>query len=183
MWLENATRNHHQGKWAWKKILVFDWKPVVSFLFIKIWISQKQMLYFILYLFPSWVSRQGKKVLASPIVPNSHASVLSPTLCDPMECSSPDSSVHEIFLARILDGVGCLFLLNEIFLTQGLNPHLLSLLHWKVDSSPFHHLERKTLSACPHQNLFFQDTTHNITNEPVYQSVIMCETLLSNSTL
>ena len=30
-------------------------------------------------------------------------------------------------------GVGCHFLLQRIFLTQGLNPHLL---HWQVDSLP-----------------------------------------------
>ena len=28
-----------------------------------------------------------------------------PNLCDPMDCSSPDSSVHEIFLGRILESV------------------------------------------------------------------------------
>ena len=31
-------------------------------------------------------------------------------------------------------GVGCHFLLQGIFLTQGSNPHLLCLLHWRVDS-------------------------------------------------
>ena len=31
-------------------------------------------------------------------------------------------------------GEGCHFLLQEIFLTQGLNPCLLCLLHWRVDS-------------------------------------------------
>ena len=34
-------------------------------------------------------------------------------------------------------GVGCHFLLQGIFLTQGSNPHLL---HWEVDSSPLGHL-------------------------------------------
>ena len=33
-------------------------------------------------------------------------------------------------------GVDCHFLLQGIFLTQGLNPHLLRLLHWQVDSLP-----------------------------------------------
>ena len=33
-------------------------------------------------------------------------------------------------------GVGCHFLLQGIFLTQGLNPHLL---HWQVDSLPLSH--------------------------------------------
>ena len=31
-------------------------------------------------------------------------------------------------------GVGCHFLLQGIFLTQGLNPHLLQLMHWQVNS-------------------------------------------------
>ena len=42
-----------------------------------------------------------------------------PTLCNPMDCSPPGSSVHGILHA----------LLQGIFLTQGSNPHLLWLLH------------------------------------------------------
>ena len=35
---------------------------------------------------------------------------VAPTLCDPMDCSPPGSSVHEIFfLARILEGVAISF--------------------------------------------------------------------------
>ena len=49
---------------------------------------------------------------------------LCPTLCDPMDCSLPGSSVHGIFQARILEWVAH-FLLQEIFLTQELNPGLL----------------------------------------------------------
>ena len=33
-------------------------------------------------------------------------------------------------------GLGCLALLQGIFLTQGLKPHLLGLLHWQVCSLP-----------------------------------------------
>ena len=44
-----------------------------------------------------------------------------PTLCDPMDCNLPGSSIHEILQARILE-VGCHFLLQGIFLNQGLNP-------------------------------------------------------------
>ena len=33
-------------------------------------------------------------------------------------------------------GMGCHFLFQRIFPTQGLNPRLLHLLHWEVDSSP-----------------------------------------------
>ena len=43
------------------------------------------------------------------------------TLWDPVDCSLPGSSVHGIFQARIT-GMGCHFLLQEIFPTQGLNP-------------------------------------------------------------
>ena len=32
-----------------------------------------------------------------------------PTLCDPMDCSPPGSSVHEIFWARILEWVAISF--------------------------------------------------------------------------
>ena len=37
-------------------------------------------------------------------------------------------------------GVGCHFLLQGIFLTQGSNLHLLYLLHWQADSLPLWHL-------------------------------------------
>ena len=37
-------------------------------------------------------------------------------------------------------GVGCHFLLQEIFLTQGLNPSLLCLLHWQEGFLALHHL-------------------------------------------
>ena len=46
------------------------------------------------------------------------------TLCDPMDCSPPGSTVHEIFPARI-KGVCCHFLLQGIFPTKGLTPVLL----------------------------------------------------------
>ena len=36
-------------------------------------------------------------------------------------------------------GVGCHFILQGIFPTQGTKPHLLHLLHWQVDSLPLYH--------------------------------------------
>ena len=51
-----------------------------------------------------------------------------PTVCDPMDCSPPGSSVCAVFPGKNT-GVGYRFLLQGIFLTQGLNPHLLCLLH------------------------------------------------------
>ena len=49
---------------------------------------------------------------------------LCPTLCDPMDCSPPGSSVHGDSPGKNI-GVGCLALLQGIFPTQGLNPGLL----------------------------------------------------------
>ena len=46
-----------------------------------------------------------------------------PTLCDSMGCSLPGSSDHGIFPGKST-GVGCHFLLQGIFPTQGLNPGL-----------------------------------------------------------
>ena len=51
-----------------------------------------------------------------------------PSLQDPMNCSPPSSSVHGIPSKNTR--VGCHFLLQSIFLTQGLNP---CLLYWQVD--------------------------------------------------
>ena len=58
-----------------------------------------------------------------------------PILCDPMDYSLPGSAVHEIFPGKNT-GVGCHFLLQGIFLTQGSNACLLCLLHWQGDSLP-----------------------------------------------
>ena len=60
-----------------------------------------------------------------------HMCVLRSTLCDPMECSPPGSSIRE-FIPGKNTGVGCHFLLQGIFLTQVLNPFLLYLLHWQI---------------------------------------------------
>ena len=52
----------------------------------------------------------------------------SPTLCSPLDCSPPGSSVHGIFPARLLEWVA-LSSSRGIFPSQGLNVHLLCLLH------------------------------------------------------
>ena len=69
------------------------------------------------------------------------------TFCDPMDCSPPGSSVHEIFQARIL--VGCQFLFQGIFLTQGSNLCFLPLLHWQADSLPLYHLRSPQKEILP----------------------------------
>ena len=60
------------------------------------------------------------------------------TLCSPMDCSLPGSSIHGIFQARILEWVAISF-------SRGSSPLrdwtcLLQLLHWQADSLPLSHL-------------------------------------------
>ena len=55
---------------------------------------------------------------------------LCPTLCNPKDCSPPDSSVHGILQTK--HWVGCPAILQGTFLTQGLNLCLLSLLLWQL---------------------------------------------------
>ena len=57
------------------------------------------------------------------------------TLCDPMNCCPPGSSVHEDSPGKNT-GVGCHALLQGIFPTQGSNPCLLYLLYWQAGSLP-----------------------------------------------
>ena len=56
------------------------------------------------------------------------------TLCDPMDCSLPGSSVHGTLQARKLEQ----FAISSFgdLTTWGLNLHLL---HWQANSSPLHH--------------------------------------------
>ena len=51
------------------------------------------------------------------------------TLCDPMDYNPPGSSVHGDSPGKNT-AVGCHFLLEGVFLTQGSNSPLLHLLHW-----------------------------------------------------
>ena len=57
------------------------------------------------------------------------------TLCDPVDCSLPGSSVHGILQARILEWVA-MPSFRGISLTQRLNSCLFCLLHWQVGSLP-----------------------------------------------
>ena len=61
---------------------------------------------------------------------------LCPTLCNPMDCVDCQAPLSMGF-SRQNTGVGCHFLLQGIFLTQGSNPHLL---HWQADSLPLCHV-------------------------------------------
>ena len=60
---------------------------------------------------------------------------LCPTLCDPMDCS-PTRLLRPWDSPGKNTGVGCHFLLWEIFLTQGLNPGLLHCRQVLLPSEP-----------------------------------------------
>ena len=62
-------------------------------------------------------------------------------------CNSMDCSPHWRFPGKKA-GVGCHFLLQEIFPTQGANPHLLYLLHWRhCNSLPTERLGNTRMST------------------------------------
>ena len=78
-----------------------------------------------------WIKSYSKPDCPLALCVHAKSLQLWPTLCDPMECSPPGSSVHGDSPGKNT-GVGCHFLLQRIFPTQGLNP---CLLHWQADSS------------------------------------------------
>ena len=78
------------------------------------------------------------------------------TLCDPMDCSPPGSSVLGIFQARILEWVAISYS-RLIFLTQGSNPNLLCFLHWQADSLPLAPPGKPIIAMTTHQQIHFFD--------------------------
>ena len=59
-------------------------------------------------------------------------------LCDPLDCSSPGSSIHGILQARTLEWIAISFS-RGIFPTWGLKPHRLCglfFLQWQAGSLP-----------------------------------------------
>ena len=68
---------------------------------------------------------------------------LCPTLCEPMDCSPPGSSVPGDSSGKNT-GVSCKVLLLGIFPNQGSNPHLL---RWQVDSLPLSHQGSQDLNT------------------------------------
>ena len=61
-----------------------------------------------------------KCILLPLLIVSKLKSTSNPTLWDPMDCSQPGSSVHRDFPGKNT-GLGCHFLLQGIFPTQGLN--------------------------------------------------------------
>ena len=83
--------------------------------------------------------REGSGISLSLCVCVCSVAQIYPILCDHMGYSLPGFSVHGIFHAKNI-GVGCHFLFQGIFLTQGSNLCLWCLQHWQVDSLLLCHL-------------------------------------------
>ena len=79
-----------------------------------------------------WVSHLG---LLITICLHAKSLQLCLTLCDPVDCSLPSSSVHVILQARIPGWVAISFSRGSSW-TQGSNLHFLHLLPWQGDSLP-----------------------------------------------
>ena len=70
------------------------------------------------------------------------------TLCNPIGCSPPGSSVLGDSPGKNT-GVSCHALLQEIFPTQESNPRLLHLLHWQAGSLPLVPSEKPQMKLFP----------------------------------
>ena len=84
---------------------------------------------------------------------------------DSMDYSHQDSPMDKRYGHPWNTGVGCHFLLQGIFPTQGLNPHLL---HWQVDSLPLRHLRSQSKTDRERQILY--DVIHKWTLKKQYKT-------------
>ena len=83
------------------------------------------------------------------------------TLCDPMDCSPPGSSVHGILQARILEWVAIPSSRGSS-LTQGSNP---CLLHWQADSLALNHQGSSMNTHLKWITLLYRRNEHNMENQ------------------
>ena len=76
-----------------------------------------------------------------------------PTLCKPMDCSLPGSSVHEIFREEYSSGL--LFPVPEDLPDPGFEPTSLALPAWQVGSLPLGHLGSLEVLDCLESDLSY----------------------------
>ena len=99
-----------------------------------------------------------------------------PTLCNPIDCSPPGSSVHGILQTRILEWVAPS---PGIFPTQGLNSCLLCLLYWRAGSLPLMPSGKPWSSICGSKSFWSNRISLNkMTENPVTKN----DCLTSNKT-
>ena len=75
---------------------------------------------------------------------------LCPTLCNPMDCGLPCSSVHGILQARLLEWIAVSSCRVSSWPMSGWSPRLL---RWQVDSLPLSHLGSLDLLAIHYKRL------------------------------
>ena len=105
-------------------------------------VSSRYLTTFIAALFPITWSRNNPTVDKRKVI-YTYNGISCIVLCQVAPVVSDSLLPYGLKPARLLcpwdspgknTGMGCHTLLQEIFLTQGLNPHLLSVLHWQVGS-------------------------------------------------
>ena len=107
---------------------------------------------------------------------HTHAKLLQscPNLCNPMDCSSPGSSVNGDSPGKNTS-VGFQDFIQGIFLIQGLNPHLLCLLHWQMGSLPLTPPGKPYINIhmCIHMHMCIYTHMHiySYTNAYIYQYI------------
>ena len=96
---------------------------------------------------------------------------LCPTLCDPMDCSPPGSSVHGILQARILEWVAISFSTSGV--SQFSSVQLLS--HVRLFATPWTAARQASLSVTNSQSLF---KLMSIESVMPYNNLILCHPLV-----
>ena len=97
-----------------------------------------------------WVTTHldGSSKAYSPVKSESEVAQSCPTLCDPMDCSLPGSSVHGIFQVRVLEWVAISFSRGS---PKSKTTHALFtwlIMHWSCDWSCADHVWCHTLIMC-----------------------------------
>ena len=104
---------------------------------------------------------------------------LSPTLCDPMDCSPPGSFIHGDSPGRNT-GVGCQSLLQGIFPTQGLNPGFLNyrqILHHLATGKPRNAEVYARRKYSKHSSISFKVNGEIPSFEKFFKKQILCRSL------
>ena len=118
-----AIRERVYISWVFKnKLCIYHWIYAVLFLLLPTPISEYSYVFWIteglLFLFSHCTSLLGTKCMGCVLCLVTQSCL---TLCDPMDCSLPGTSVHGDFPGRNTE-MGCHALLQGIFPTQGSNP-------------------------------------------------------------
>ena len=104
-----------------------------------------------------------------------------PTLCNPMDCSQPGSSVHGILQGRILEWVAMSSPRGSSW-SQGSNQCLLGLLHWQVGSLPLAPPEKSLMCLHIVTKEIRAVTIQNIRNLILWNCTKLCFTIKSFAT-